>query len=112
MEWSGVFTTMVIGLVVRFGIPLVVILLMIWGLKKLDDRWQQEAQAQLAFLPMAKNEGCWIVNNCSEEKKSTCRAYANQNQPCFQVFRTKAGELQERCLGCQVFREAALPVTI
>jgi hypothetical protein len=42
--------------------------------------------------------------------QAECRAFANQDRPCWQVYRQADGHLQERCLGCQVFRRSPVPI--
>jgi hypothetical protein len=32
--------------------------------------------------------------------------------PCWQVFRGKDGQLQERCLACEIFRRSPAPVSV
>ena len=43
--------------------------------------------------------------------KQTCAGYQSE-QPCWQAFREENGYLQERCLGCDVFQQAPIPVNI
>jgi hypothetical protein len=106
------FLALVTGIGLRLVIPIAVTILVIWLLKRLDQRWQAEADAKPG-LAHAKpgNPGCWNVKNCSEEARSHCKAYANPQIPCWQVKRSQNGTLQEQCLGCQVF-ENAVPVTV
>jgi hypothetical protein len=48
---------------------------------------------------------------CSEEKRATCKAFAHQDTPCWQVYRSSDGQLQNRCQGCKIFKDTPLPVT-
>jgi len=103
-----------IGLAVRFGIPVVLTILGIVILHRLDQQWRASAQAHRSQMVDAgltpRNTGCWNVMHCSEEKKATCKAYASQNLPCWQIFRSKDGEMQDRCLVCKLFTQAPIPV--
>lgn len=97
-----------LGLLLRIGIPVLVTLGIFYLLRRLDERWQAEARA----IPVlaAGQKPCWEAKECSEEKKKACPAYAQSNIPCWQVFRTKTGVMKEACLGCDVFRQARVPV--
>lgn len=106
LETLGV---LVLGFVVRFVIPIGVTALLVWYFRKLDQRWQTEAKLASGQV-MPKNPGCWKINKCSPEQRAKCRAYANPDKPCWQVYRTTDGLLQEKCLGCDVFKKAPIPV--
>mgnify|MGYP003959259255 FL=1 len=100
--------------VMRFGLPVVLTALIILLFKRLDDRWQAEAQEYQqrstpeSLFPALR---CWILNDCPEERHQNCKAYQNQDIPCWQNFRTVDGSLKESCLGCGVFRGAPVPVS-
>ena len=99
--------TIVLGLLLRIGIPLAVTALIFYLLRRLDERWQKEA---LAIPVISSQRPCWEMKGCSEEKRKNCPASAKPNVPCWQVFRTNKGLLREDCLGCDVFRLAPTPV--
>lgn len=100
-----------LGVMLRVAIPLAVTFTFIKVLKWLDERWQREADLKGLTAAQARNIGCWDVNNCSNEQRAGCQAYANPDKPCWQVFREKDGRLQERCIGCDIFKHAPAPVT-
>lgn len=102
----------VFGLFIRVGIPIVLTVFVVYGLRKLDERWKREAAGDKIPVVQARNIGCWKINNCAPENFSRCAAYANPDKPCWQVFRQADGHLQERCLLCQVFRRSPVPVSI
>ena len=114
MDLGGISLTFFLGLLLRFGVPIVITTILIIGLTRLDEHWQVEAKAQLTQASMtgllARNVGCWEINKCPPEKLRTCAAYKNPETPCWQIFRDKSGLLQDRCLLCKVFREAPVPV--
>jgi hypothetical protein len=96
----------IIGLLLRVGIPVLVTAMVFFLLRRLDQRWQKEAQA----IPVITSQRpCWKMKDCSEEKRKTCPAFAQTDVPCWQLFRTKNGLLKEDCLGCDVFRLAPTP---
>lgn len=98
----------ILGLLLRIGIPILVTVGIFTLLRRLDQRWQAEARA-VPVLNTAQKP-CWEAKQCSEEKKKACPAYAQAKTPCWQVFRAKDGVLKEACLGCDVFRQARVPV--
>jgi hypothetical protein len=102
-----VVLTFLTGLLLRLGIPIAITVLLLGWLHHLDKRWQKEALA-LPVVPAGKP--CWEVKGCSEDKKKNCAAAARADIPCWQVFRTRDGVMKEACLGCDVFRQAPLPV--
>ena len=101
--------TFLLGVLLRLGIPIAVTVLVLLLLHRLDKRWQAQALA-LPVVPAGKP--CWEIKGCSEEKKKNCPAMAQPKAPCWQVFRTRDGVMKETCLGCDVFRQAPVPVRI
>jgi hypothetical protein len=93
------------GLLVRLAIPIAGTLFVIYILRKLDRRWQ--AEAEIAPLEVEKVE-CWKVKGCSQEQVKNCTA-AKASLPCWQVKRLPNGYLNEDCLSCPVFIEAPVP---
>jgi len=113
MEWLTSILVVILGLLVRFGIPIAVTLLIILWMRHLDEQWKEQAGRDLAVStlgPRARNPGCWKINNCSLERRSSCPAYANPDMPCWQVYRAKDGRLLDACLGCKIFLGAPVPV--
>ena len=104
------FVLLLFGTLLRIGLPLVVTILVIALLRRLDRHWQKQSLA----LPVvaAGTQRCWEIKGCSEEKRKNCAAAARPDVPCWQVFRSKNGTLRENCLGCDVFRQAPVPVHI
>ena len=111
MEWLPTTFAMILGILLRIAVPIIVTILFVFFLKKLDERWKLESDIGTGQLVRAGNVGCWDVHNCPAEKRASCKAYQNQDTPCWQVFRAENGNLQERCIGCDVFRHAPVPVT-
>ncbi len=96
------------GFALRLAIPIAITAIAIYFLRRLDTRWQAEAEEQL-LLPVVEKPKCWEVNGCTPEMRATCVGYQS-DQPCWQAFREENGYLKERCLGCDVFRKAPIPV--
>lgn len=103
------------GVLIRIGIPVLLTVALIWAFGKLDARWKREAALHKSERPalalQVRNSGCWQTRGCSEEGRKRCPAYAQPDLPCWQVFRKDDGRLKERCIGCQVFANAPVPVS-
>ncbi len=99
--------TLVLGFLLRVGIPIIATALVLVVLYKLDQHWQKEALA-LPVVPSGKR--CWDIKGCTEEMKKDCPAAAQPNIPCWHVFRTHEGVMKETCLECKVFRRAPMQV--
>jgi hypothetical protein len=99
-------------LVVRVGIPIGLTAILIILLRRLDERWQKQAQRDLLAVPVFRpsNPGCWDIKHCSAEQRANCSAFAHPETPCWQHFRESDGSLQKRCLGCEIFKTAPLQV--
>ena len=109
MEWFETFGAIFLGVLVRFGIPVAVTALIVWWFRNLDQRWQFEVQPE-ERRGLAQNPGCWDIKNCPPELQANCKAYANPDKPCWQVFRGSNGRLREKCLSCDVFKRAPVPL--
>ena len=107
METITAVLAVVIGIALRLAIPIGITAIAIYFLKRLDTRWQAEAEEQL-LLPVVEKPKCWEVHGCTPEMRATCAGYQSE-QPCWQAFREKSGHLKERCLGCDVFQQAPIP---
>ena len=97
------------GIAIRLAIPIGITAIAIIFLRRLDNRWQAEAEEQL-LLPVVEKTKCWEINGCTAEMRATCAGHQSE-QPCWQAFREENGYLQERCLGCDVFQKAPIPIT-
>lgn len=99
------------GILARLGIPLALTAIAVFLLKRLDLRWQDDADRQWvtssAQVPQVR---CWEKKGCSEERRAQCKAFKNKDIPCWQHFRADRGELKQDCLDCLVFHQAPIPV--
>lgn len=100
----------VLGLTIRFGVPLLFTGLAAWALRRLDRRWQSQAEhlrpKPLGIGAAPAETRCWETMDCPDENRIGCPAYARPGSACWQVFRELTGLLPERCLGCDVFLNA------
>ncbi len=97
------------GLLLRIGLPIAVTALVIFFLRKMDNRWRVEAKQNLLVPVAGTSQPCWDVKNCSPEQRQKCAASKQSAVPCWQFYRSEQGILKETCLGCDVFRLAPLP---
>ncbi len=109
MEALNTLVTIAVGLTIRLGVPIALTALLIFVLRRLDERWQAQAREERLAVPLARNTGCWDVKKCSAEQRARCSAYAHPDSPCWQHFRSETGALRESCLGCDVFLKAPIP---
>ena len=95
-----------LGLLLRLGVPALLLVAMVWLMRRLDARWQSEAgQPRAAIRPPARQ--CWEVHQCSPERRATCVVPQHPQVPCWQQFRDRDGNLLAGCLACELF--ASLP---
>jgi len=99
------FLYIVTGFLLRLAVPIAGTVLLVFVLRKLDARWQAEAEARP--LPVDKPE-CWKVKECTPEQLANCSG-ATSTLPCWQVYRLPNGYLNEECLACEVFIQAPVP---
>ncbi|MCS7011993.1 MAG: hypothetical protein N2049_05560 [Anaerolineales bacterium] len=97
----------VLGILVRIGIPLFITSLLFLLLNKLDQRWQ--AQSQGALVQRHDLIPCWQSRGCPEPRRQNCPAAACPTIPCWQTFRLPDGRLRENCWNCPVFRLTPVP---
>lgn len=112
MDWLTGSLAIVLGILLRIAIPVAVTIILIVAFKRLDERWKEAADNDGRVTVQAKNIGCWEINQCPKELRAKCKAFSNQDKPCWQVFRRENGLLQERCLGCDIFKHAPVPVSV
>ena len=99
------FLYMIVGLLVRLAIPIAGTLLLVSFLRRLDRRWQAEAELH---QQMPDKPECWKIKGCPPHQTENCEASKSQ-LPCWQVNRLPNGYLNEQCLSCEVFTDAPVP---
>jgi hypothetical protein len=103
---TNAILALILGLTVRLGLPLLATLLVVIGLRRLDIRWQKEAELERDLL-VRDEEPCWKEQGLSMEEIKV-RA-AESGKPCWQIHRLSNGYLREACLDCEVFINAPAP---
>ncbi len=109
MEIISTTLAVLAGILLRFGLPILVMVIAVYFLRRLDNRWQEEAKERMVVSQTsAPQTPCWEVHNC--QNKEQCPAYVNPGVACWQQFRSDEGLLKESCIDCSVFRNAPVPV--
>lgn len=112
MEWLESVVAILSGLLLRFGLPIAFTALVAWALRKLDARWQAEAEKMRirahSLGAEVRQVRCWETRECPPEKRDVCLAYTQPDAPCWQIFRDDQERLLEACLECEIFREAPI----
>ncbi len=114
METLTEAAVVVAGFLLRFGVPLVITALLAWLLRRLDSRWQAEAEAMEVTHWVGSKEqrlACWEARNCALSERRQCPAYQQPEMPCWHSFRDGNGALKEECLACELFLGMPLAIT-
>ncbi len=94
------------GVLLRLAVPIGLTALVVFFLRKLDARWQAEAELEKRML-VNDEIPCWKEQGFSVDEIKL-KAVAN-GQPCWQTHRLSNGYLREECLDCDVFLSAPIP---
>lgn len=105
METLGSVLYIVVGLLLRLAIPILGTVLLVYFLRKLDQRWQ--AEAALHQQGMEKPD-CWKITGFPPQQTETSAVYKS-DLPCWQANRLPNGYMKDECLSCQIFTEAPAP---
>lgn len=110
MESLATFLAFSAGLLIRLALPLLATMMAVYFLRKLDTKWQEEAQDELVLqVEQGARIECWKMKNCSQDQREVCPAYSSIF-PCWQIRRQPNGYLLEDCLHCDVFTHAPIPM--
>ena len=94
------------GVLLRFGLPILGTGILVYLLKQIDRRWQEEGVDRgedRDVYAAAEQKPCWEQRGCSAERRAACPAYQHTGQPCWQFARETSGHLKAECLTCDVF---------
>lgn len=115
MDQLSDIAALLLGLLLRYGVPIGITAFLAWLLTRFDARWQEQADRRRKPLQTLGAEvrqvRCWETTECSRDQREKCPAYAKPSVPCWQVFRRRDARLKEACFTCQVFLEAPVPTT-
>lgn len=105
METITAFLLLSGGLLVRLALPVAITIVLVYSLRKLDSRWQADAQSEPVAIEKPE---CWRLKGCSLEQRNRCPAFSSP-LPCWQVFRLPNGYLRKECISCRIFVDAPIP---
>jgi hypothetical protein len=105
METLIAFFYVLAGFLLRLAIPIAGTILLVFFLRKMDARWQVEAEREALAVDKPQ---CWKIKGCTAEQAQDCPA-GSSPMPCWQVNRLPNGYLNEKCITCEVFTEAPVP---
>ncbi|MBE7470332.1 MAG: hypothetical protein DPW09_12910 [Anaerolineae bacterium] len=114
MDWWWQAIIILGMFMLRLAVPLAVVLLVGYWLRRLDERWQAEAQTQQAEYqaqpepvksPLLRqlDQPCWVVKGCDEATRARCVAWRQPHRTCWLARRSPEGYLPEPCYDCPVF---------
>jgi len=115
--------------ILRFGVPLLIMIGIGYALRRLDQKWEVELRAEheerqsqqeksiqpepvLPFAPgyapqaiMMDSYGkpCWDVKDCDQSLREQCPAFQHPDAPCWLARRRAEGEIPSMCLHCELF---------
>jgi len=99
-----------LGILIRFGIPIAITFGLSYLLRRLDEHWRAEAEEeaarakykaqQAALHQLWIQQPCWEIKNCSRDVRDQCLAYQEKEIPCWETFRAN-GNLNARCQKCE-----------
>ena len=105
MEEIWVIGSVILGFVLRIGVPLLITILIGRGLRKLDAKWKEDGQkVRIQDLSISDRTidrmTCWEFFDCSEEKRKNCKMYDQTGVLCWEICQ-KIGEEPSECLACK-----------
>jgi hypothetical protein len=96
-----------VGLFLRFGIPLGLTIILAWILKNLDLQWLEEREREpieSRIEDEGQSQGCWVLQNFSHEVS----AINGHQDACWKVRMRIEGKLPDECLDCAYFKDTLL----
>jgi hypothetical protein len=97
----------IIGMfILRLGVPLLVTVALGYLLRRLDTRWEAEAQAEAKTrrkMEVAQQQPCWVEKGCSPEHYTRCPGYRFSHLPCWLARLRAQNQLPAGCPDCTRF---------
>lgn len=103
----------ILGLfVLRLGVPILIVFGVGYWLRRLDARWEAEAQVAVrktVVMPEIElrpvEQPCWVLKNCPENAYTRCPVFLNPQQPCWLTRSRAEGTLPNACFQCVLFSQ-------
>ena len=89
MDWLSDSLAVAGLFILRLGVPLAITLAVAYGLRRLDAKWEGEAQRQ--------------SRSPREATVADCRYAGRADMPCWVARRQAEGQLSPECYGCARF---------
>ena len=122
MDWLAQAAVIAALFVLRLGIPLVIMLAVTYFLRRLDARWQAEAEQsrakeseqarndaipqtlpELVLVNVPPTQPCWVYKQCPEARRIGCPAFQTPDLPCWLARYRAEGRIPEKCYLCELF---------
>ena len=114
MDWLFGVPVIVGMFVLRLGVPLLITLGVGYLWRRLDAKWQAEAQQKELSQALEKAaaepglvekaaQPCWSAKDCEESVRANCAASKFPNIPCWLARRRSEGGLPAECYNCDQF---------
>jgi hypothetical protein len=100
--------------ILRLGVPIAIMAVIGYGLRRLDAKWEAEATAsreweavpsQVEALKIAEQpeQPCWEIKGCDEERRANCPSCKALDVPCWVARLRATGRLPRECHNCDLF---------
>jgi hypothetical protein len=114
-------TAALVGLfALRCILPLAFTIALGYLMNRVADRWQAEDAARVAAVarprprraPLPARQqpvitiSCWLLNNCSPERRAKCPAYNNPRVACWAARSAAGGQMPAKCATCPIYAHA------
>jgi hypothetical protein len=115
MDEFLVTLSMVLGILLRIGVPFGATFLLARFLKGLDEKWREEAELahprETILHEIWLNNPCWAIAGCEKEQCETCPAFQQTEKSCWEIYRENKG-LNGKCQECEYRKELLIPMRI
>ena len=104
----------IVGLfLLRLGIPIIITLAVGYLLRRLDAKWEAEAQenSQSSTTPQmaSTRKPCWEEKGCTEQQMAQCPACKWHDLPCWMARLRVENKLPTACIDCPRFTSKRTP---
>lgn len=109
-------TTVIVALfALRCIVPIALMFAIGYGMKRLVRHWENEEAARpresiplvvvagTSTPPASAKVPCWVLNNCDEQTRLTCPAYASPLLACWMARLRAEGQMPAKCAGCSLY---------
>jgi hypothetical protein len=97
----------------RLGVPILISIVIGYLLRRLDDRWEAEAQQEAIQRKKltAARKACWEEKGCSEERRARCPASRVTDIPCWLARMRAENRLPALCTSCPRYTDKTTTAT-